>query len=283
MFPQSRNLIAPWKRIGRFRTFPFLADLSLIELGFFADVCEEITFQTNDQIYSDDALAETLYLIDQGQVSLSWSPDREVWLGNGTAFGFADWASGIPLLSASRTVETGHTATSLESTEVIRLKRTAFIDMTGRTPKEVGKPLRDHRLQTIERLVVFGNLSVKVCNQLLGFMSYYHIAEHHHLLMQQGEIADSLWVLMPKSRATVAVVRDGREYAKSQIQSITHFNEACLVTEHPSNASVHAEPDSQWLRLHWRDFLVISQTIGQDLDLSEELVVTTNTDEALGR
>lgn len=280
-FPQSRTQIAPWARIGRLRTFPFLAALSLTELSFFADACEEEAFHPDDIIYTDSDRADMLYLIDQGQVSLIWPQEQEIWLGNGTAFGFADWESGVPLLSATRSVETGHTATSIGSTDTIKIDRAVFVDMTGRSPEEIGKPLREQRLQTIERLIVFRNLSEELRNQLLGFMSYYHIAEHHHILMQQGEIADSLWILMPKSRATVVVVRDGREYAKSQIQGVTYFNEACLVAEHPSDASVHAEPDSQWMRLHWRDFLIMSRTLGTDL--AEQLVVTADIDEAMGR
>lgn len=275
-FPYLRNRIAPLNVIGRMRTMPFFAGITLIELSFIADTAEEKTLEKGELLYSQDEALDNIYLVSVGQVKLTWGDGRELWIANGSAFGFCEerrspWD---PWLS-------DHDAVTETETELLVIPRRALFDIANLDADAVGTKLRKEQRETIQRLTIFRKFPEAKCDKLLGFMNYYHIAGHHHLLMQQGEVGDSLWILMPGRKATmVSLNSKGREIAKSQVYGPTYFSEAALRVQRYLEATVDAEPDSEWLRLHWKDFRMFLHE--DDESLVDQLTMTVDVESLLG-
>ncbi len=280
-FPQVRNKIANLQMIGRLRTMPFFAALNIIELSFVADACKVTSFAKAEEIYKADETAKQIYLIDKGQVELAWDSGKKLGLGNGTAFGFADRNDekiyGTPITPSS----VGHSATAVCVVTLFQVERAVLLDIANLNPEQVGIGLRKERTSTMDRMVVFSKFLPEQRAELLGFMNYYHFADHHHLLMQQGEIADSMWILMPHRNATVvALDKSGKEVAKSLVSGPTYFNEGALRVQLQMDATIDAEPESRWLRLHWRDFQIFNRL--HNGEPAEKLIMSIDADDLLG-
>lgn len=273
-FPEARSALAPLHRISRLRTIPLLAELNLNTLSYVADACREITVEKDKVIYSAGAPAGQIYLIDRGQVWLQREQADDLWLGNGMAFGFLD----RPRSARSRTA--AETAVAAASTKLFAIEYDALVGISAMQPDAVGTAQQQQCIETIQRLRVFREFSDEECNRLLGYMSFYLIAGHRHLLMQQGEIGNSMWVLMPNSNATVVALNThGHEIARSRVQGPTYFNEATLRAQHYLDSTVDAESDSQWLRLHRQDFFVFLRET--DPQLASKLTMNVDVEEYL--
>ncbi len=89
-YPLLRNQIAPALVVGRLRTLPFLGSLDPITLSFLAEICEQLELQDGEEIYGAADEADEIFVIDEGQVRLSWPAGKESWLGNGMELGILD-------------------------------------------------------------------------------------------------------------------------------------------------------------------------------------------------
>lgn len=279
-FPDLRNQIAPLQLISRLRTIPFLAETSLTELSFIGDVARTVESEAGTTIYQIDEMLDKVYLVSVGQVQLQWPDGRTVRVGNGSAFGFSEQPR-----SPWDAWQSGHSARTASNVSLIQLSRRELFDIANIHADLIGTKLRKECLDTIRRLTIFREYSAGQVENLLGYMSYYHIAGHHHLLMQQGEIGDSLWILMPNRRATMLALNEaGQEIGKTQIYGPSYFSEAALRVQRYLEATIDAEPDSQWLRLHWTDFRVFLKEGAEDgQELVDKLVMTVDVDSLLGR
>ncbi|MEM7126579.1 MAG: cyclic nucleotide-binding domain-containing protein [Chloroflexota bacterium] len=279
-FPELRNQIAPLRRVSRMRTMPFFFRISLNELSLLADVGELKKTKADELVYGHGESLDQIYFVSVGQVKLIWGDGRELWVGNGSAFGFCEERR-----SPWHPWDSDHRAISTTDTELLIIPRRALFDIANLDADQVGYTLRQECQRTIQRLTIFRNYSELECDRLLGYMSYYHIAGHHHLIMQQGEIGDSMWVLMPNRRATVvALNKSGQEVAKSQVAGPTYFSEAALRVQRYLEATVDAEPDSEWLRLHWRDFrMFLHEGSDEGEALIDKLTMTVDVDSLLGK
>lgn len=259
-FPALRNTLAPLHVIERLRTIPLLGMLSQVELGFIADACRKRDWLADEILYGLDDPAEWFYIIDYGQVILTWPTGEERWLGNGAVFGFtaeADQHTDVPPLD--------HEAIALGSCATFMAPRQALLDITGLALDQLGNERQETVLATLDQLPIFAHFTVEQRQRLSGFVSYYHIPIPH-LVIQQDELNDSLWVLMPGQRARIhALDASGQALQSTGAEGPNYFGEVALRAQMPADSTVEAEADSQWLRLHMRDLEAFSRQEGEDL------------------
>ena len=204
----------------------------------------------------------TSILIDQGQVEVTWRNGTQDWLGNGMAFGFLEWV--MPEPPGNDITPYGHSARALTPVTVFCVPRQAVIEIADLHPEHWGHVLADQCQQAVRRLTVFARYTDDECRRLLGYMSHNYIPIHH-LLMQQGEVGDSLWALLPGGRAVLRAVEGGQALQPSPVYGPNFFGELALRVEHPMESTVEAEPGSQWLRLHRTDFQRFTAVNGEHL------------------
>ncbi len=276
-FPDVRGSLAPLQKIDRLRTIPFLAELDAIALGFVADITsDKLEYKPRQEIYGPGKPADPIYLLDQGQVQLKWTDGSNLFLGNGAAFGFA--RPGAPLHSAPP--QRDNSALAVAATSVYTIPRANLIDIMGSEPERRGYQLRRLVIQTLDWLPVFHNFTPEQREKLAGFVSHYHIP-NNYLIIQQAELNDSLWILLPSYRAQIhALDKTGQALLSTGAEGPNYFGENSLIAQLPAESTVEAEPNSQWLRLHWRDFQIFTQENGADLP--RKLVLRTNVDRLFG-
>jgi len=258
-YPRLRQRIAPMDKIGRLRTIPLFGALNLALLSYLADACQTEHYPAGTLVYAADQPADTFFIVDQGQVVLTGEHYPTTLIGNGMAFGFLPRS---PANDASASY--GHDARTAVASTVFALARADLVSLTGLDPEIAGANLRRHAEAALDAVTIFGGYSPEERRVLLGYMSHYFIPTHH-LLMQQGETGDSLWVLMPGSRATLHALEEGQALQPTQVHGPNFFGELALRVEHAINSTVQAEPGSQWLRLHNSDFQSFLRDYGQDL------------------
>ncbi len=259
--PEIGELLAPFALIERLRTFPLLAGITPVALGFLADECNRRPrrYCTPDEIiYQENERARLLYLIDRGQIYLEWPDDRSRWLGNGAVFGLVDEATlGDEMLT--------HRALATKETALLEISRTAFRRITGLNADDLGDKAYNALAQAVDEVPIFARLDADEQHRLLGYFSHYYLP-NPHVLVQQGEINDSLWLLLPGSRAQVhALKQSGEAYQRISAEGPAYFGENALHAEAPMGATVEGEEKSQWARLHRDDLEQAGRDFGTDL------------------
>lgn len=261
-FPFVRQRMTPADKIGRLRTIPYVGALDLTVLSYLADASEIQQFTPGQPIYTDNVPAGHIYLIDQGQVEITWPTGSRRWLGNGMAFGFVEWV--LPEPPGNDVTPFGHTARAVTPVTAFCIPRQSVIEIADLNPEHWGHELANQCEEAVRKLTVFSRYSDEECRRLLGYMSHNYIPIHH-LLMQQGEVGDSLWALMPGGRAVLRAVEGGQALQPAPVYGPNFFGELALRVEHPMESTVEAEPGSQWLRLHRADFQQFVARNGEQL------------------
>ncbi|MCB0104546.1 MAG: cyclic nucleotide-binding domain-containing protein [Caldilineaceae bacterium] len=257
-FPELRNALAPLTAIERLRTIPFLSRLNQVGLGFVADAAEQLSWQADDPIYRAGERATYLYLINQGQVTLTRPEHPTHWLGNGAAFGFCEEES-----DGAEAYLYGAMATT--QTTAFRIDAAALARIMGHELTRWGNLLRNAVERTLAALPLFGAFSDEQRAMVAGFVSYYHIPINH-LIIQQGELNDSLWVLMPGHEARLhALDREGQALQSTGVIGPAYFGEVALRLEMPADSTVEAEANSHWLRLHVNDLDTLGMLVNENL------------------
>ena len=145
-------------------------------------------------------------------------------------------------------------ACATTKTEIFSIPYDQFHSITCLDPDVIGAANMQMRLDVITGLTVFSQLSEEQRSRLVGFFSHYCFPINQ-LLVQQGEQADSFWVLLEGGRATIqALDKDGKKLTSTISHGQTYFCETALLGEVSQASSVEAMADSEWLRLHWTDF-----------------------------
>ena len=250
-FPAIRDRMAPTERMRRLRSFPILAPVDLVGLGYIADALHVQPMAAGETLYNSGDNVENVYLLSQGQVELRWDEGETNWLGNGATFGLAH---GVGLLGAAEARVMEHSARTTLPGTLFDLPQATFAALTGFAPDSLGLAEMAQREQVIADLAIFAAFTPKQRKWLTGYCSHYYLPQTH-LLIQQGEEADSLWILMPGGTATIrALDSRGQVMPSTNTQGPTHFGETALLGQIPQSSTVEADADSFWLRLHWRDF-----------------------------
>ncbi len=268
-FPQLRQRLAKMDQIRRLRTVPMIGHLDLVLLGFLAEVADPTTVSADEYIYSIGELPDQVFFVDQGQVKLEWADGRIGWAANGAAFGLAEPRG----RSWSRARVMRHTACATTETKIFSIPYAQFHSITCLDPDVIGAASMQKRSEIVDGLSIFSQLSEEQRSRLVGFFSYYRFPTNQ-LLVQQGEQADSFWVLLEGGRATIqALDENGKKLTSTTSHGQTYFCETALLGEVSQESSVEAMLDSEWLRLHWSDFQRFNDE--EDGDIRGKLEVST--------
>jgi len=252
-YPSLRGNLTPQTIINRLRTMPLLARVGLVSLSYLA---EEVTIlpslEAGDMIYTQDRRADQLYLIERGQVELFHPrrPDERFKLGTGNAFGFPGSVGGA---SGSINDDYGHWAVASAHTILYSLPWESIRKLAARYTHVANPAIQDVCFNTIGKISVFRNLSGAQKRNLAGYCTFQHIPQHH-LIMQQGDIGDSMWVLLEGSRAVLSALDRRGPLPPVPVDGLVYFGESALITTRSVHSTIEAEPGSLWLRFHWRDF-----------------------------
>ena len=238
--PDLRNIFIPLDILNRLRTVPFLASCPNTILGFLAESCTVSERLPDKPIYTIGEPVDQIYVVDKGQVSLKYDDNIEVWWGNSAPFGFRGSSDQGVVTNAFYDLD--HTATACCATTTFGWSRDEFIKITGISPEKVGMETRLSAAEQFERLPMINKLDDNQRNRLLGFVGHYAIPQHQ-LLMQQGEFADSMWVLMPQSQATLYAYDRGRNLQTTpvnwpgQCQRAGDFTHIVALSIHPAGGT----------------------------------------------
>ncbi len=277
-YPDIRESLAPLTLIGRLRTLPLLARVDTTSLCLLAEMCEEWEFEDGDIVYDVYNNAERIYIIDEGQICLESPLGETSWLGNGMEFGVLDRAHEDPTI-VSR-LSYGHRALAVGTVKVITWPREIFLELSGIHPERTAAALQESRKQAIHAIAVFADFSEEQREKLIGYMSHYTFPVSH-IVMQQGEVGDSLWVLLPNSHGILRALDGSQAMQPTTVYGPNFFNELALHVQHPMDSTLQAEPESQWLRLHREDFATfLSDT---DVTLQGRLKMSPAAERNLGQ
>ncbi|MCB0185542.1 MAG: cyclic nucleotide-binding domain-containing protein, partial [Caldilineaceae bacterium] len=260
-FPALRTALAPLPIIERLRTMPLLAHVNPVALGFIADATTITSWAIGAQIFDSGETAEWIYLIDQGQVRLEWDDQQpETLLANGSTVGFLE--NGLESLTPPAF---SYRAVATIPTAGYQIRRSTLADIVD---FDVDQRARDQRAavtNTLEQLPLFRTFELAQRRRLSGFVSHY-VIPINHLIMQQGEMNDSLWILLPGQRARIhALDATGQALQSTGAEGVNYFGEVALRAQVPVDSTIEAEAGSQWLRLHHLDLDVLSAQEGTDL------------------
>ncbi len=262
-FPQIRQKLIPQQAMARLRTFPFVTSMAMdpslysIALGFLAEVVEPREVEPEQPIYAEGALDDRIYLLDSGQVRLEGGVDDAHLLGNGTIFGAASGSVGaVASGSGDRTM--AHSATAQTKTKLFTLPHHVFVSVTGLNSDAESEREIKLREDAIMALDIFGGLNEDTQRLIAGYVSYIYFP-NVHLLVQQGEEADSLWVLLNGGASIRAIDKGGNQMFAASAVGPTYFAEEALLGQVSQESTVEAQPGSTWLRFHWRDLEAVSR------------------------
>jgi CRP-like cAMP-binding protein/ABC-type multidrug transport system fused ATPase/permease subunit len=252
-FPEIRPKLVPQAIMNRLRTMPLFANVGLVTLSYLAEEVKVEEKNEKEILYTHEQSAQRLYLIHRGQVMLSHprQAEQSLWLGTGCAFGFP---GSIGPNSSSRTDRYGHWATATTLTSLYILPWATIERAAHRYPHLTDATIQFRPYETLSQVSVFDQFSDERVCKLAGFCSFQHIPQHH-LVMQQGDIGDSMWILLKNGKASLSALdQNSRALPRTPVDGIIYFGEVALRAQRNVRSTVETEPDSQWLRLHWRDF-----------------------------
>lgn len=263
-YPTAHQQTAYQTMVNRLRTMPLLADVDMVILGFLADEIRSQTVKAGTVLYTQNQVPGTLYLIAQGQIEL-YHPrrtDNRLLLGTGGAFGFP---GSVGVTGSSAPDKYGHWAEAKTETTVYELPWRTIRQVGRRFPQAIDPEVQLLPAKTISAVSIFAGLSPHEQIQLSGFCSFYRIPQNHPI-MQQGDSADSMWILLENSRAVLSALdEENRALPRAPVRGIVTFNETALLAPTPVELTVESEPGSLWLRLHRQDYQRIGQICGPEI------------------
>ena len=263
-YPASHRQTAYHAVVNRLRTMPLLADLDMAILGFLADDIRSQTVEAGTVLYTQNKTPDTLFLIAQGQIEL-YHPrrtDNRLLLGTGGSFGFP---GSVGVTNNAAPDKYGHWAEAKAETTVFELPWRTIRQIGRRFPQAIDPEIQLLPAKTISAVSVFAGLTPHEQIQLAGFCSFHRIPQYHPIT-QQGDSADSMWILLENSRAVLSALdEDNRALPRAPVRGIVTFNETALLAPNQVELTVESEPGSLWLRLHRQDFQRFGQICGPEI------------------
>ena len=262
-YPSAHQQTAYQAIVNRLRTMPLLADVDMDILGFLAEEIRSQTVPAGTVLYTQNQPPDTLFLIAQGQIEL-YHPrrtDNRLWLGTGSPFGFP---GSVGMTQSAPADKYGHWAEAKTETTLLELPWRTMRQIGRRFPQAVDPEVQLLPAKTISAVSIFAGLTPHEQIQLAGFCSFQRIPQFHPIL-QQGDSADSMWILLENSRAVMSALdEENRALPRAPVRGVFSFNEAALLAAHHTELTVESEPGSLWLRLHRQDFQRFGQICGQE-------------------
>ena len=260
-YPTAHQQTAYQAMVNRLRTMPLLADVDMVIIGFLADEIRSQTVQAGTVLYTQNQVPSTLYLIAQGQVEL-YHPRRTdncLLLGTGGSFGFP---GSVGVTNNAAPDKYGHWAEAKTESTVYELPWRTIRQVGRRFPQAIDPEIQLLPAKTISAVSIFAGLTPHEQIQLSGFCSFHRIPQFHPI-MQQGDSADSMWILLENSRAVLSALdEENRALPRAPVRGIVTFNETALLAPTPVELTVESEPGSLWLRLHRQDYQRFGQICG---------------------
>ena len=262
-YPTAHQQTAFQAMVNRLRTIPLLADVDMVVLGFLADEIRSQTVKAGAVLYTQNQIPSTLYLIAQGQIEL-YHPrrtDNRLLLGTGGSFGFP---GSVGATNNAARDKYGHWAEAKSETTVYELPWKTVRQVGRRFPQAIEPEIQLLPAKTISAVSIFAGLTPREQIQLAGFCSFQRIPQFHPI-MQQGDSADSMWILLENSRAVLSALdEENRALPRAPVRGIVTFNETALLAPTPVELTVESEPGSLWLRLHRQDYQRFGQICGPE-------------------
>ena len=262
-YPTAHQQTAYQAMVNRLRTMPLLADVDMVILGFLADELRSQTVNAGTVLYTQNQAPSTLYLIAQGQIEL-YHPrraDNRLLLGTGGSFGFP---GSVGVTNNAAPDKYGHWAEAKTETTVYELPWKTLRQVGRRFPQAMDPEIQLLPAKTISAVSIFAGLTPHEQIQLAGFFSFHRIPQYHPV-MQQGDSADSMWILLENSRAVLSALdEENRALPRAPVRGIVTFNETALLAPTPVELTVESEPGSLWLRLHRQDYQRFGQICGPE-------------------
>ena len=258
-FPEIKEKLFATKIANRLATFSFMRQLPLAEAlrtvacGMLAEAVSKLEKKPNEVLYHAGESSDVLFLIHQGQVSLT-SPGgagRHL-LGNGALFGAAQRLADFTGAGSDER-QMAHNAVATTQTVLYRLPYHRFSGILGLKAEETMAGEIARREQLFEQMPIFADLERVQRRELAGFASHIYFP-NTHLVVQQGEAADSLWVLVSGCATLRSLAPDGQRQASTVAYGPTYFAERALLGQISQHSTVEALPGSEWLRLYWQDW-----------------------------
>ena len=263
-YPASHQQTVYQAVVNRLRTMPLLADVDMAILGFLADEIRSQTVKAGTVLYTQNQAPDTLFLIAQGQIEL-YHPrrtDNRLLLGTGGSFGFP---GSVGVTNNAAPDKYGHWAEAKAETTVFELPWRSIRQVGRRFPQAIDPEIQLLPAKTISAVSIFAGLSPQEQIQLAGFCSFHRIPQYHPIT-QQGDSADSMWILLENSRAVLSALdEDNRALPRAPVRGIVTFNETALLAPNQVELTVESEPGSLWLRLHRQDFQRFGQICGPEI------------------
>ena len=263
-YPTSHQQTVYQAVVNRLRTMPLLADVDMAILGFLADEIRSQTVKAGTVLYTQNQAPDTLFLIAQGQIEL-YHPrrtDNRLLLGTGGSFGFP---GSVGVTNNAAPDKYGHWAEAKAETTVFELPWRTIRQIGRRFPQAIDPEIQLLPAKTISAVSIFAGLSPQEQIQLAGFCSFHRIPQYHPIT-QQGDSADSMWILLENSRAVLSALdEDNRALPRAPVRGIVTFNETALLAPNQVELTVESEPGSLWLRLHRQDFQRFGQICGPEI------------------
>ena len=263
-YPASHQQTVYQAVVNRLRTMPLLADVDMAILGFLADEIRSQTVKAGTVLYTQNQAPDTLFLIAQGQIEL-YHPrrtDNRLLLGTGGSFGFP---GSVGVTNNAAPDKYGHWAEAKAETTVFELSWRTIRQIGRRFPQAIDPEIQLLPAKTISAVSIFAGLSPQEQIQLAGFCSFHRIPQYHPIT-QQGDSADSMWILLENSRAVLSALdEDNRALPRAPVRGIVTFNETALLAPNQVELTVESEPGSLWLRLHRQDFQRFGQICGPEI------------------
>ena len=263
-YPASHQQTVYQAVVNRLRTMPLLADVDMAILGFLADEIRSQTVKAGTVLYTQNQAPDTLFLIAQGQIEL-YHPrrtDNRLLLGTGGSFGFP---GSVGVTNNAAPEKYGHWAEAKAETTVFELPWRTIRQIGRRFPQAIDPEIQLLPAKTISAVSIFAGLSPQEQIQLAGFCSFHRIPQYHPIT-QQGDSADSMWILLENSRAVLSALdEDNRALPRAPVRGIVTFNETALLAPNQVELTVESEPGSLWLRLHRQDFQRFGQICGPEI------------------
>ena len=263
-YPASHQQTVYQAVVNRLRTMPLLADVDMAILGFLADEIRSQTVKADTVLYTQNQAPDTLFLIAQGQIEL-YHPrrtDNRLLLGTGGSFGFP---GSVGVTNNAAPDKYGHWAEAKAETTVFELPWRTIRQVGRRFPQAIDPEIQLLPAKTISAVSIFAGLTPQEQIQLAGFCSFHRIPQYHPIT-QQGDSADSMWILLENSRAVLSALdEDNRALPRAPVRGIVTFNETALLAPNQVELTVESEPGSLWLRLHRQDFQRFGQICGPEI------------------